>query len=154
MYKILQKIDKKDDILYQCFLRLLQYIVSTQLSSSDTYFITKYDYKFFAVDFQIFVVLQRVELDSCIYVIKILFNLNPHRNEKLELFSQRTYDIQNFGNERCLSLITKRTMMLGQPMLASFARQCVNHVLSKGLSHSSKFQRFLSTALRAFELTL
>ena len=81
------------------FLRLFQYVLSTRLSSSDTYFITKYGYKFFAVDFQIFAVFQRVELDSSIYVIKILFNLSPHGNEKLELFSQRTYDIQNFGNE-------------------------------------------------------
>ena len=40
-----------------------------------------------------------MELDSCIYLIKIVFNLNLHRNEKLELFSRRTYDIQNFGNE-------------------------------------------------------
>ena len=65
VYKILQKIDKEDNILYKCFLPLFQYILSTRLSSSDTYFITKYDYKFFAVDIQIFAVFQRVELDSC-----------------------------------------------------------------------------------------
>ena len=99
MYKIMQRIDKKDDRLYQCFLRLFQYILSTRLSSSDAYFITKYDYKFFAADFQIFAVFQKVEVDSCIYVIKILFNLSPYENEKLDIFSQRTYDIQNFGNE-------------------------------------------------------
>ena len=40
-----------------------------------------------------------MELDSCIYVIKIIFNLNSLGNEKLELFSQRTYDIQNFESE-------------------------------------------------------
>ena len=33
--------------------------------------------------------------------------------------------------KRYLSLITKRTMMLGQPMLASFARQCDNHVFQE-----------------------
>ena len=78
---------------------MFQYNVSTQLSSSDTYFITKYNCKFFAVDFQIFAIFQRMELDTCICAIKILFNLNPDGNEKLELFSQRTYDVQNFGNE-------------------------------------------------------
>ena len=49
--------------------------------------------------FQNFAVFLRRELDSCIYAVKILFNLNPHGNEKLELFSQRTYEVQNFGNK-------------------------------------------------------
>ena len=40
-----------------------------------------------------------MELDSCAYIIEIFFNLNPQGNEKLELFSQGTYDVQNFGNE-------------------------------------------------------
>ena len=50
---------------------------------------------------QIFVIQisKRVERDSCMYVIKILFNLNSLGNENLELFSQATCDFQNFGNE-------------------------------------------------------
>ena len=52
-----------------------------------------------AVDFQIVACFQTMELDSCIYVIKILLSLNPHGNEKLERFSQTTYDVQKSGNE-------------------------------------------------------
>ena len=40
----------------------------------------------------------RRENDSCVYVIK-LFNLNSRRNEKFELFSQVTYEFQNFENK-------------------------------------------------------
>ena len=43
---------------------------------------------------------ERLELDSFVYVIKILSNLNAQGNEKfLKLFSQGTYGYQNFGNE-------------------------------------------------------
>ena len=48
-----------------------------------------------------------MELDSRVYVTKIISNLNFQGNEKFELFSQGTYDLKNFGNELCLSLITK-----------------------------------------------
>ena len=40
-----------------------------------------------------------MEQDYCSYVIKILFNLNSQGNEEFELFSQGTYDFQNFRNE-------------------------------------------------------
>ena len=40
-----------------------------------------------------------MELDSSNYVIKILFNLNSQKNEKVELFSQVTHDSQDFGNK-------------------------------------------------------
>ena len=43
----------------------------------------KYYVIFFTVNFQIVTVFQRVKFDSCIYVIKILFNLNTQANEKL-----------------------------------------------------------------------
>ena len=39
-----------------------------------------------------------MKLGYCIYVIKILFNLKSHGNEKLQPFSQGTYNFQNFGN--------------------------------------------------------
>ena len=39
-----------------------------------------------------------MEIDSCIYVVRILFNLNSQGNEKLKLFSQGTYDFENFRN--------------------------------------------------------
>ena len=42
---------------------------------------------------------ERLELDSIVYVIKILFNLNSQVNEKFELFSQLTYEFQNLVNE-------------------------------------------------------
>ena len=40
-----------------------------------------------------------MELDSRVYVIEILFNLNSQGDKKSDLFSQGTYDFQNFGNE-------------------------------------------------------
>ena len=43
--------------------------------------------------------LERPKLDSRMYVIKILFNLNSQGNEKFELFYQETYDFQNVRNE-------------------------------------------------------
>ena len=50
---------------------------------------------------QIFVIQisKRVERDSCMYVIKIFLNLNSLGNKNLELFSQATYDFQNFGKK-------------------------------------------------------
>ena len=42
---------------------------------------------------------ERLEVDSRVYVINILFNLNSQGNEKFDVLSQGTYDIQNLGNE-------------------------------------------------------
>ena len=47
------------------------------------------------------VVLKLCKTGACslVYVIKFFFNLNSQGNEKLELFSQLTYDFQNYRNE-------------------------------------------------------
>ena len=42
---------------------------------------------------------ERAQLDYCVYIVKILFNLNSQGNAKFELFSQGTYDFQNFRNK-------------------------------------------------------
>ena len=39
---------------------------------------------------------ERLEIDSRVYVIKILFNLNSQENKKFELFSQGTNNLQSF----------------------------------------------------------
>ena len=40
-----------------------------------------------------------MELNSCVYRMKVFFNLNSQGNEKFELLSQGAYDFQNLGNE-------------------------------------------------------
>ena len=42
---------------------------------------------------------RKLKLDSGVYVNKILFNLNFQGNRKFEVFSQGTYDFQNFRNK-------------------------------------------------------
>ena len=44
-----------------------------------------------------------MELNSCICGIQIYFNFYPQGNEKIEVFSQKTYDFQILGNETLIS---------------------------------------------------
>ena len=47
-----------------------------------------------------------MELNSCACGMKVFFNLNSKENEKINFFSQETYDFQILGNE---TLIITRT---------------------------------------------
>ena len=40
-----------------------------------------------------------MELNSCVCEMKIFFNLNSQRNEKIKFSSKETYDFQILGNE-------------------------------------------------------